>query len=103
MHPLVKKELDDLKERFPGKTEMTLDEWAVYFGIRRTYASQHFKLVTAGDIKVAYKRVGKRYVIKFKDFAFWLAQHYENDAMLRTLPKPRPDDSLKRTRGYTFY
>jgi YesN/AraC family two-component response regulator len=38
----IQEELDMLHVRFPGIQELTLDDYADYFGIDRHYASQHF-------------------------------------------------------------
>ena len=74
VHPAVADELNLLKERFQGKGELTLDDYADYFGISRHYASQHFMRANRGNIKIAHKRIGKNdFRIALIDFAYWLA------------------------------
>ncbi|MDR2532133.1 MAG: hypothetical protein LBC82_04745 [Oscillospiraceae bacterium] len=73
-HPAIQEELEMLKERFPGKLELTLDEYADYFGIGRHYACQHFSRINSGKNKINHKRIGKLIIIPLIDFAYWLAQ-----------------------------
>lgn len=75
IHPAIQEELDMLRERFPNKQELTLDDYAAYFGIDRHYASQHFHRINCGRLKIAHKRIGKTIIIPLLDFAYWLAQH----------------------------
>ena len=74
IHPAIQEELDMLRERFPGKVELTLDDYADYFGISRHYASQHLSRTNAGGIKIDHKRMGRKILIPFIDFAQYLAR-----------------------------
>ena len=74
IHPAIQEELDMLRERFPGKQELLLDDYADYFGIDRHYASQHFYRINTGRLKINHKRIGKLIIIPILDFAYWLAQ-----------------------------
>ena len=74
IHPAIQEELDMLKERFPGKQELFLDDYADYFHIDRHYASQHFNRINDGKLKINHKRIGKLIIIPMLDFAYWLAQ-----------------------------
>lgn len=101
MHPAVKEELDALKERFPGKTELTLDEYADYFGIGRRGASRHFNRQNSGPRKIGHKRVGRKLIIPMLDFAYWLAQHKVVDGMPLTLNLAGDvNQAMKRRRGF---
>ena len=71
MNENVTIELNMLKARYPGKMELTYDEYADYFGISRHHASQHFK---ARRKEIPHKQIGKKVIIPMVDFAFWLAQ-----------------------------
>jgi hypothetical protein len=73
MHPAIQEELDMLHERFPGKCELTLDEYAEYFNIDRKYAPEHFAKMNHGPDKIGHKRIGRKIFIPMLDFAFWLA------------------------------
>ena len=75
LHPAIREELEMLRERFPGKVELSLDDYADYFGISRHYASQHLSRTNEGKNKIAHKRIGKTIIIPFIDFAYWLACH----------------------------
>jgi len=75
IHPAIQEELDMLRERFPGKQELNLNDYAAYFEIDRHYASQHFSRINSGKRKIAHKRIGKTILIPFVDFAYWLASH----------------------------
>jgi len=75
LHPAIEEELNMLKERFPGKLELTLDDYADYFSIDRHYASQHFSRINKGRYKIAHKRIGRKIIIPLLDFAYWLAQN----------------------------
>lgn len=74
IHPAIQEELDMLRERFPGKQELLLEDYADYFHIDRHYASQHFYRINCGKVKINHKRIGKLIIIPMLDFAYWLAQ-----------------------------
>ena len=102
IHPAISEELEMLRERFPGKSELTLDEYAQYFGIGRAYASKHFLRKNKGRQKIAHKRVGKKIIIPLIDFAYWLAQKKVADGHALILPSE--DDlrmDMKRRRGFS--
>ncbi len=102
IHPAIQEELDMLKERFPTKLELTLDDYAEYFGIDRHYASQHFSRINAGKIKLAHKRIGKLIIIPTLDFAYWLAQHKIMNGRALILPSPEEvQASMKSRRGFS--
>jgi len=100
MHLAIEEELSMLKERFPGKSEMTLDEYAVYFCITRHYASQHFSNINMGTIKINHKRIGKKIIIPFVDFAYWLAQKKIVDGKPFRL-EGDIEAEMKRRRGFS--
>lgn len=43
LHPLVRKELDNLEIQFPNKALLTLDDYAALYSIKRRWASRHLK------------------------------------------------------------
>jgi len=101
IHPAIIEEMEMLRERFPGKAELTLDEYAEYFNINRTYASKHFSRKNEGRHKIAHKRIGKIIIIPLIDFAHWLAQKKVVDG--RALVLPSDEDlklDMKRRRGF---
>ena len=75
-----------LKERFPGKQELTLDDYAEYFQISRVYASKHLLRNNHGRFKIAHKRMGRRIIIPIIDFAYWLAQCKISDGRPIVMP-----------------
>ena len=103
LHPAIQEELDMLKERFPGKVELTLDDYADYFGISRSYAAQHFDRINQKRCKIAHKRIGrKRIIIPLIDFAYWLAQQKVVDGKPLILPTPEQlQQDMKRRRGFS--
>ena len=102
MHDAIREELEMLHERFPGKSELTFDEYAEYFDISRHYASQHFSRMNAGRNKIAHKRFGKKIVIPMIDFAYWLAQHKVMNGSKVILPSEESvRESMKRRRGFS--
>jgi len=102
IHPAIEEELSMLRERFPGKAELTLDDYAEYFGINRHYAAQHFFRTNRGPQKIAHKRIGrKRIIIPLADFAYWLAQKKVVDGRPLILPTPEQlRQDMKRRRGF---
>jgi len=98
MHTAISTELSMLKARFPNIEELTLDEYAEYFGISRGYASQHFMRMNEGNNKINHKRIGRFITIPLMDFAFWLAQQKVVNGRQLNLTS----EDLKRRRGYTF-
>ncbi|MCL1999650.1 MAG: hypothetical protein FWG65_12890 [Turicibacter sp.] len=98
---IINEELATLKELFPGKREITLDEYAEYFGIRRKYASQHFYRKNQGECKIAHKRIGRKILIPLTDFAYWLASHRVEGGVLIKLPSEFDiKQEMKRRRGF---
>jgi DNA polymerase III epsilon subunit-like protein len=103
MHPAIKEELDMLRERFPGKSEATLDDWAAYFGIDRRNAPRHFNRETQDGKTIGHKKIGKRGspVIPMLDFAYWLAQRKVVDGMPLVLNGGgNIKTEMKRRRGF---
>ncbi len=101
IHPANQEELDMLRERFPGKTELTLDEYAEYFSVSRGYASQHFSRANRGPFKIGHKRLGRNIIIPLVDFACWLTQHKILDGKKLVLPSEKDvAESMKRRRGF---
>ena len=99
LHPAIAEELALLKERFPGKVELTLDDYAEYFGLRRQYAPQHFQNVNRGRLKINHKRIGRKTIlIPLLDFAVWLAQKKVVDG--KPLIITDTDLDMKRRRGF---
>ena len=102
IHPAIQEELDMLRERFPGKAELTLDEYSVYFGIDRHYASQHFNKINRSECKIAHKRLGRKIFIPMIDFAYWLARNKVVDGKLVILPSEEGlREEMKRRRGFS--
>ena len=103
IHRAIQEELDMLRERFPGKNELSLDDYADYFGISRRYASQHFNHINESKIKIDHKRIGRTIIIPFIDFAYWLARQKVVDGKALILPSPeQAKESIKRHRGFNF-
>jgi hypothetical protein len=101
IHPAIQEELNMLRERFPGKVELTLDDYALYFGIGRRYACQHFGLKNRGPQKIGHKRIGKKIIIPLLDFAYWLAQQKVVNGQALVLPgQANIAESMKRRRGF---
>lgn len=86
IHPAIQEELDMLRGRFPGKFELTLDEYAELFRISRHYASQHFYRINCGRHKIAHKRIGRTIIIPMLDMAYWLAQRRNDGVKKLILP-----------------
>jgi hypothetical protein len=102
MHPAIEEELTMLRERFPGKTELNLNEYAEYFGISRRYAPHHFSRINSRRNKICHKKIGKRIIIPVLDFAYWLAQQKVVDGHQIMLPSEQDiKDSVKRRRGFS--
>ncbi len=102
LHPAIEEELEMLREKFPGKTELTLDDYAAYFEINRQYASKHFLRKNNGPLKIAHKRIGKKIIIPLVDFAYWLAQHKVVDGHALVLPSEEElQNDMKRRRGFS--
>lgn len=101
MHEAVARELAALKERYPGKTELSMDDYADCFGIKRHYASRHLRNINKGTPKIAYRRIGNVITIPILYFAYWKAQTLKVDEKSLELP---PLITLmvdtKRTRGF---
>ena len=97
MHPAVKEELDMLKEQFPNKTAMTLDDYAEYFGISRRYAPEHFAKANMSRHRINHRRIGRKISIPLLDFAYWLAQQKIVDGKPLLL---NIDVDMKRRRGF---
>ena len=101
MHPAIQEELDMLKERFPGKVELTLDEYAEYNNISRRNAPRHFRTANNGKNKIGHKRIGKKIIIPILDFAYWLAQQKIVDGHALVLPCDGDlKQEMKRRRGF---
>ncbi len=101
LHPAIQEELDMLQALCPGKLELTLDEYADYFGIGRHHASRHFNQQNKGPNKIGHKRFGKKIIIPLIDFAYWLAQQKIVDGHLLILPGTGDvNEMMKRRRGF---
>ena len=101
-HPAIIAELDILRKLFPGKEQLTLDDYAEYYQINSRYAAQHFSRANKQKIKIAHKRIGKTILISVLDFAYYQAQHKITDSGdLLILPEPdKLSVSMKRRRGF---
>ena len=100
LHAAVEEELSMLKTRFPGKVEMTLDDYAEYFGVTRKYAPQHFSNINCGRCKINHKRIGRKIIIPMLDFAYWLAEQKVVNGKPLTLHVDVKAD-MKRRRGFS--
>ena len=102
IHPAIQEELDMLRERFPGKNELTLDEYADYNGIGRRNAARHFRRANEGRHKIGHKQIGKMIIIPMCDFAYWLALQKIVDGSPLILPGDGdPKEVMKRRRGFS--
>jgi len=101
IHPAIQEELDMLRERFPGMTELTLDEYAEYHRIGRRNAARHFRSANRGVRKINHKQIGKTIIIPLIDFAYWLAQQKVVDGQSIVLPCDGDiKEVMKRRRGF---
>jgi len=100
IHPAILEELEQLRERFPGKSELSLDEYAAYFGIGRKNAARHFNQANEGRYKIGHKQIGRKIIIPMIDFAFWLAQQKVVDGMPIVLLGD-VKEAMKRRRGFS--
>ncbi|MCL1986634.1 MAG: helix-turn-helix domain-containing protein [Firmicutes bacterium] len=99
----INEELAILKEIFPNKHELTLDEYAQYFGINRKYASKHFSRKNNGKNKISHKRIGRKIFISLKDFAYWLASQKVVDGNLIFIPSIKDiKQEMKGRRGFSY-
>ena len=102
IHPAIQEELNMLRERFPGKNELTLDEYADYNGIGRKNASRHFRKANEGRYKIGHKRLSRNgIIIPMLDYAYYLAQHKVVDGQALVLPGDGDiKEVMKRRRGF---
>jgi len=102
IHPAIQEELDMLRERFPGKNELTLDEYADYNGIGRRNAPRHFRQANEGRYKINHKRLSRNsIIIPMLDYAYYLAQHKVVDGQALVLPGDGDiKEVMKRRRGF---
>ena len=98
LHQAIQEELEMLRERFPGAVELTLDQYAEYFGINRRYAPQHFNKMNLSINKINHKRIGRRIIIPMLDFAYWLAQQKVVNGNMLIITADSID--MKSRRGY---
>ena len=102
IHPAIEEEIQMLQARYPGKVELTLDEYADYFGIGRANAAKHFNNINRGEKKINHKRIGRTIIIPVIDFAYWLAQHKIVDGRPLILPEMTDIKAeMKRRRGFS--
>jgi len=102
-HPAVQKEIDDLRERYPGKKVLGYDEFADRLGIERVNAALEFRRIIEKGPDIVHKRIGRDLEIRIEDFAYWLALHIIVDGKPIVIPPPTSKDgSIRRKRGYTF-
>ena len=102
IHPAIQEELDMLRERYPNKTEITLDEYADYFGLERKYAGQHFRRLNEKSNKMSHKKLGRKIIIPLIDFAYWLAKQKVVEGKLLILPsREEVEKSMKSRRGFS--
>jgi len=95
MHPAISGEIKILSERFPEKSELTLTEYATYFNITRSYASQHIRLNNIPHKELS--RVDWR--VSIADLALWLAnKRIVNGKRLNLTP-----EDARRKRGFCQY
>jgi hypothetical protein len=86
-------ELNMLRERYPGKSEITYDEYADYFDIGRHHASAHFNKRKS---EIAHKQIGRKVTIPLIDFAYYLAkQKFVSGKRVVLTP-----NDMKRKRGF---
>jgi hypothetical protein len=97
LYSAAAEELQTLKERYPDRAELTLDDYADYWGISRRFASQHLQRLNQSKIKLTYRRIGRRITFPLLDFAVFLAQHrIENGAAIEIPHNGQADTQNKR-------
>ena len=102
IHPAIREELEMLQQRFPGKQELTMDDYAEYWCISRHYVTQHLSRLNKRHPKLDYKRVGRRFIFPMLEFAYFLAQcKVVNGAPIMLSTSEDLKDSMKRRRGFS--
>ncbi len=92
MNALVREQLDNLQLQFPGKSSLTLDEYATLYGITRRYASRHLK-----RRQIPYTKEGKGIYINITDLATYKAKckvKHTNELAISV------NEEMKRRRGF---
>ena len=102
VNAIVAEELHRLNQKYPGKTEFSVEEWAEHLGYRPTYGLEKFRKVCEGPRKINYIRVGRKIIITIEDFARWMAQNKVIDGKPAVVPQLNPSGKARRKRGYTF-
>jgi len=101
-HPAIQEELNMLRERYPGKNELTLDDYADYNAIGRRNAARHFRQANEGRHKIGHKKLGKKIIIPMIDYAYWLAHQKIVDGVSLVLPGDGDiKEAMKRRRGFS--
>jgi len=71
----VERELMLIKNKFPGKSQMSIKEWGEFWGISKSYAHKHFKKAMGGVRPLPIiKLIGRPYY-NIYDFAEWLVDN----------------------------
>ncbi len=95
-NPLVKAELDNLQLQFGNKSSLTLDDYAVLYGIGRRNASRHLR---RRDIPVS--KEGRELYISMLDLAIYKVKH-KSGSNGPAIPIVKNDAAeMKRRRGFS--
>jgi hypothetical protein len=103
LHKAVAEELQMLKERYPDRAELTLDDYADYWGISRRFAAQHLQRLNQKKIKLTYRRIGRRFTFPLIAFAEFLAKNRVEDGKPLEIPTFERSDVPKKNHRQKFY
>jgi hypothetical protein len=88
-----------LKERYPNKAELSLEDYADFWGISRRFAAQHLQRINKGRVKLTYRRIGRRITFPLVAFAEFLAKNRVEDGKpIDITPFERPNVPKKHHR-----
>jgi len=96
MHPLIKAELDNLAIRFPGQSQINLDEYAELYGIKRQGASRHLR-----RRKIPVTKEGRGLYISMIDLATYKAQTKSGVASPKLIGPRDLKEEMKQRRGFS--
>lgn len=95
LNPAIQEALTDLQSTFPGKTKITIDEYAVYRGIGRRNASTDLR-----KRKIPYTRIGRKTEIELIDLAKYKAKKKMIDGSPVLPTEEEVAQNIKRRRGF---
>ena len=94
LHPAIKFELENLAIRFPGQSQINLDEYAALYRIRRESASQHLR-----RRNIPATKEGRGVYISLLDLATYKAKCKSGNEPLIVKPE-NISEFMKRQRGF---